>query len=116
MGTTGGEVFVEQWLDLRALPEVMDEVAGQADAVVRHAITWVARPDGFEPSPVCLLRPLGEAMDLVAAAFEEVGRAFAGQWGEIRSGVLSATAALEQAEACAVADAARVHAGLPGVA
>ncbi|NPC98838.1 hypothetical protein [Nocardioides sp. zg-DK7169] len=111
-----GDVFVERWLDLRRLPEVMDEVAAQAAAVVDHAVTWVARRDGFEPSPVCLLRPLGEAMDQVAAAFEELGSRYAAQWQDVRDAVVASTAELERSDRLAADDAARVHAVLPGPA
>jgi len=111
-----GDVFVERWLDLRRLPEVMDDAGGQAAAIVEHAVTWVARRDGFEPSPVCLLRPLAEAMDQVAVAFEELGRRYAEQWREIRDAVVLSTAELEHADRAAAQDAARVHAQLPGTA
>lgn len=112
----GSEVFVERWLDLRRLPEVMDDVADQAAQVVDHAVTWVARRDGFEPSPVCLLRPLAEAMDQVGAAFEELGRRYAAQWQEIRDAVVTAGADLARSDRLAVDDAARVQTRLPGVA
>ena len=111
-----GDVFVERWLDLRRVPEVMDDAGGQAAAIVEHAVTWVARRDGFEPSPVCLLRPLAEAMDQVAAAFEELGGLFAGQWQEVRDAVVVSTAELERADRAAAQDAARVHAQLSGAA
>ncbi|WP_182524594.1 hypothetical protein [Nocardioides dongkuii] len=97
----GAEVWVERWDDLRRLPGVMDEVGAQADQVVRHATTWVASRRGFEPSPVCLLRPLAEAMDLVAWAFESAGRELAEQWAEVRAGVVLAERALASSDGAA---------------
>ena len=100
---TGGEVFLDAWLDLRRLPLVMDDVAAQAEAIVDHARTWVAQRDGFEPSPVCLLRPIAEVMDRVAGAFEDVGRALAREWSEVRAGVVAAERELAAAEDSAAA-------------
>lgn len=87
---TSAEVYVEDWQDLRRLPAVMDEVAEQADLIVGHARTWVANRAGFEPSPVCLLRPLAEAMDLVDWAFRRLGEELDEQWSQVRAGVVAA--------------------------
>ena len=102
-GAGAGEVFLDAWVDLRRLPLVMDDVAAQADAIVHHARTWVAQREGFEPSPVCLLRPLAEVMDVVSAAFEQAGRALAREWAEVRAGVVTAERELAAAEESAVA-------------
>lgn len=110
------EVFVEDWDDLRRLPLVMDEVADQADRIVEHATTWVANRAGFEPSPVCLLRPLAEAMDQVARAFEGVGREFGGQWAEIRAGVVTAERELVGSDQRAAGAHAALGRALQGVA
>jgi hypothetical protein len=93
------EVFVERWGDLQQLPYVMDEVADQMEGIVEHATTWVANRAGFEPSPVCLLRPLAEAMDLLAQAFEELGEEFAEQWAQVRAGVVTAERELSGSDA-----------------
>jgi hypothetical protein len=87
---TSAEVYVEDWDDLRRLPTVLDEVAEQADRIVEHGRTWVANRAGFEPSPVCLLRPLAEAMDMVAWAFGRMGEEFDEQWTQVRAGVVTA--------------------------
>ena len=102
---SGAEVFVEDRDDLRRLPEVLDEVGAQADQVVRHATEWVASRRGFEPSPVCLLRPLAEVMDLVAWAFESVGRELAEQWADVRAGVVVSERALAASEESAASAA-----------
>jgi hypothetical protein len=112
----GAEVHVESWADLRRLPQVMDEIGEQLDEVVTHARTWVARRDGFEPSPVCLLRPLAEAMGLVEAAFAGLGREFGEQWGAVRAGVVAAERELAEADAAAVAASTVLASALRGVA
>lgn len=89
------DVFVADWGDLRRLPRALDEAAAQADEVTAHAVRWVAQRDGFEPSPVCLLRPLAEAMDAVRRAFEEVGRAAVEELAFLRCGVEVAARELE---------------------
>lgn len=101
--TGGAEVVVEAFDDLRRLPLIMDEVGDQADAIVRHARTWVASRRGFEPSPVCLLRPLAEAMDAVSWAFEEAGRRLAEEWSQVRAGVVVAERELADADRAAAA-------------
>lgn len=93
------DVLVTDWDDLWRLPRVLDEAAAQAAEVTAHAVRWVARRDGFEPSPVCLLRPLAEAMDAVRWAFEEAGRAAVTDLAGLREGVEVAARALEDADA-----------------
>lgn len=108
------EVFVEEWVDLRRLPLVMDDVADQAARIVGHATTWVASRSGFEPSPVCLLRPLAEAMDLVRWAFERAGREFAEEWSDVRAGVVTAERLLAGSDDRAAAAAGSLTRSLPG--
>jgi hypothetical protein len=93
------DLFVTDWDDLRRLPGVLDETADQAAAITAHAVRWVARPDGFEPSPVCLLRPLAEAMGVVRAAFEASGRTAVDALADLRHGVEVATRELEASDA-----------------
>ncbi|HTW17148.1 MAG TPA: hypothetical protein VMF51_18605 [Nocardioides sp.] len=112
----GGELFVEQWVDLRRLPLVMDDVAEQAERIVAHATTWVADRSGFEPSPVCLLRPLAGAMDVIAAAFEALGEEFAESWAGVRAGVVLAERELAASEERAVEASAAIARALIGVA
>lgn len=91
-------IVVESWQDLRRLPSDLDEVGAQAARIVDHATTWVCRKEGFEPSPVCVLRPLAEAMDLVASAFDATGHEFAERWAMLRSGVVVASAGLADSD------------------
>lgn len=117
MGATdAAEVFVERWEDLERLPLVMDEAADQADRIVQHATTWVANRAGFEPSPVCLLQPLAEAMDAVAWAFERAGEEFAQQWAEIRAGVVTSQRLLATSDAHAAGVSHGIGRVLRGVA
>lgn len=76
----------------------MAELAEQADAIVRHARDWVCRRDGFEPSPVCVLRPLAAAMDPLESAFVELGRRLDDQWRDLTDGLWAAAADLAAAD------------------
>lgn len=87
-------IEVVAWTELRKLPAAMDAFAEQFRDITRHAVTWVCRRDGFEPSPACVLRPLAEAMDPLRAGVEAVGRWFADDWADLRAGVTVAAADL----------------------
>ena len=87
-------IEVVAWTELRELPAAMDRFAEQFRDITLHAVAWVCRPDGFEPSPACVLRPLAEALDPVRAGCEAVGRWFADDWADLRAGVTVATADL----------------------
>lgn len=112
---SSAEVYVADWDDLRRLPQVLDEVADQADQIVQHATRWVANRAGFEPSPVCLLRPLAEAMDAVAWAFTRTGDEFAEQWAVVRAGVVAAERELADSDRQAVGASAGVTRGLGAI-
>lgn len=83
-------IEVRAWAELVELPAAMDELAEQLHDIVRHAVVWVCRPDGFEPSPACVLRPLAAALDPLRAGCEAVGRWFADDWADLRAGVVVA--------------------------
>lgn len=88
---TDGDLDVTAWADLESLPVRMDELAEQYAEIFRYARTWVCQRAGFEPSPVCLLRPLAEVMDLLADLFgyvEEVGRR---HWDDLHDAVVETT-------------------------
>lgn len=95
---SSGTLEVSSWDDLAALPVRMAELAEQADAIVRHARAWVCRRDGFEPSPVCVLRPLAAAMDPLETAFVELGRRLDDQWRDLTRGLRAASADLAAAD------------------
>ena len=92
----GVGIRIDDWDDLRALPSAMDDLGAQGDEIVRYARTWVCQRRGFEASEVCVLRPLGQAMELLAEAFGAAGREFADQWAEVRDAVVATTADLER--------------------
>ncbi|HET9421039.1 MAG TPA: hypothetical protein VFO49_07875 [Nocardioides sp.] len=83
-------IEVTTWVELRELPAAMDRFAEQLGHITHHAVTFVCRRDGFEPSPTCVLRPLAEAMDPLRAGCETVGRWFADDWADLRAGVAAA--------------------------
>jgi len=95
------DLLVTDWEDLRRLPGVLDETATQATQITAHAVRWVARRDGFEPSPVCLLRPLAEAMEVVRSAFECAGRTTVAALADLGHGVEVAARELEASDAAA---------------
>jgi len=98
-------IEVVAWTELRGLPAAMDGFAEQFRDITGHAVAWVCRHDGFEPSPACVLRPLAEAMDPLRAGVEAVGRWVADDWADLRAGVAVAAADLSATDA-------RVAAGL----
>jgi len=83
-------IEVATWVEMRELPAAMDRFATQFGDITDHAVAWVCRRDGFEPSPACVLRPLAEAMDPLRAGCETVGRWFADDWAHLRAGVTAA--------------------------
>lgn len=90
-----GDIDVTSWTDLDGLPGDIDVLAAQAREVFAHARTWVCQRAGFEPSPVCLLSPLAELMDLLAQGFSEVEGCAVRDWESIRSAVVATTADLK---------------------
>ncbi|GAA5155404.1 hypothetical protein GCM10023340_40590 [Nocardioides marinquilinus] len=94
MTSSDDQIEVADWAHLDAATTAMDDVAADLSATLRYAVTWMCRRDGFAPSPVCLLRPLAEAMDVVAAALDEAGRRYLADWQRVRDGVVVAAGEL----------------------
>ncbi|WP_340537094.1 hypothetical protein [Nocardioides sp. GXZ039] len=92
------EIDVDQWADLDHLPHVLDDVGRQLDDTTDYAVTWMCRRDGFATSPACVLTPLAEVMDLLAAAFEGAGRRYHDDWQRRRDDVVAATAELRASD------------------
>lgn len=90
-----GDIDITSWTDLDGLPDDIDVLAAQAHEIFEHARTWVCQRGGFEPSPVCLLAPLADLMDVFAAGFSEVERFAVGDWASIREAVVATTADLK---------------------
>ena len=59
-----GDIDISSWTDLDGLPDDIEVLVAQAHEIFQHARTWVCQRAGFEPSPVCLLSPLAELMDV----------------------------------------------------
>lgn len=90
-----GDIDISSWTDLDGLPGDIDVLATQAHDIFDHARTWVCQRGGFEPSPVCLLSPLADLMDLFADGFTEVERIAVADWLSIRDAVVATTADLK---------------------
>lgn len=90
-----GDIDITSWTDLDGLPEDIDVLEGQARAIFEHARTWVCQRAGFAPSPVCLLAPLAELMEVLAAGFNEVEERAVADWRSIRAAVVATTADLK---------------------
>lgn len=90
-----GDIDVTAWTDLDGLPADIDVLADQAHDVFDYARRWVCQRGGFEPSPVCLLAPLADLMDLFAAGFTEVEEHAVADWRSIRDAVVATTADLK---------------------
>lgn len=76
-------IEIGDWSELEGLVAVMGQVREQMSATTSYAVGWMCRPDGFATSPACLLRPLGEVMELVGDAFAEAGRAWGDDWARV---------------------------------
>lgn len=97
-------IEVADWGDLDRLATAMDEVGEQLAATTVYAVGWVCRPDGFETSPVCLLRPLGEVLARVADAFRTAGRLSHDDWRRLHDATVAAAEGLRASDAGAHAD------------
>jgi hypothetical protein len=90
-----GDIDITSWTDLDGLPDGIDVLAAQAREIFEHARTWVCQRSGFEPSPLCLLGPLAELMDVFAQGFTEVEQRAVADWQSIRGAVVATTADLK---------------------
>lgn len=81
------DIDIPSWSDLDRLDEDMVLLAEQLRSVTGYARRWVCQRDGFEPSPLCLLRPLAPLLDVVADGFLELERRALGDWADLREGV-----------------------------
>lgn len=88
------DIDIAAWGDLERLPEDIDVLAGEAHDIFGYARTWVCQRAGFEPSPICLLAPLADLMDVLAQGFDEVERIAVDDWASIRAAVVATTADL----------------------
>lgn len=88
-------IDVTSWSDLAGLPQDMALLDAQFRQLSDHARQWVCNKQGFAPSPVCLLQPLGEFMDWLAEAVTAAEHVVHGEWGTLSDGVAAATTELQ---------------------
>ena len=81
------EMWVGEGGTFGALDEDMAALSGQLTAIVAYARRWVCQRAGFEPSPLCLLRPLADVLDGVGDGFAHVGRTGRADWRDLRGDV-----------------------------
>ncbi|MCY7397061.1 MAG: hypothetical protein LH468_13095 [Nocardioides sp.] len=96
---TTTQIEVTDWEELRRLPGAMQTLCGQAEEMVRHARAWVCSTEGFEPSPMCVLRPLVPVMHQLEDVFTRLGDELSQEWARLQLGVEQARAELEAADA-----------------
>lgn len=82
-----GTIVIRDLDTMRELIDGMQETASQGYDLVGYCGTWVTQKDGFEPSPVCALRPFAAAMDAVEGALDEAFWIFQAKWSALTSGV-----------------------------
>jgi len=81
------QVRLTAWSALDGLTGEMDELADQISAITAYARRWVCQRAGFEPSPLCLMRPLAELMDVLADAFAGLERVAHDDVADLRLGL-----------------------------
>lgn len=94
---------VGAWSDLDDLAAALDLLEHHVGTITRFARAEVCDPDGFEPSPVCVLRPLVPVLHRVEEAFADLGDLLGSRVEHLRTGVLVATGRLVDADLGAAA-------------
>ena len=87
---------------------LLDLLGEQQDDLGRYAATWACRAEGFRPSPVCLLAPLGSALDPVRERVETLSAELSASWRHLADGVRGSREQLERAEDAVAHDLARL--------
>lgn len=107
------DLALASWDHLDDLATAGADLAEQAAAVVAHTVTWALRPDGFEPSPVCVLRPLAAALDPLADVVRALGRRLDEQWTDLDAGLRRTAQDLVATEHATAVRLARLDPGGP---
>lgn len=81
------DTAITSWAGLAALGSDMGHLSDDLREITAYARQWVCQRDGFEPSPVCLLRPLAALMDLLADGFLALEQQALADWADLRTGV-----------------------------
>lgn len=92
------ELYVEDLDRLGEVPRTVDALVAQVEEVVDYAREHVCRAAPFEPSPLCVLRPLAAVMREAADVFGDVGERWSREWLDLRAGVVAAHGELVEAE------------------
>ena len=87
---------------------LLDLLGEQQDDLGRYTATWVCRTEGFRPSPVCLLAPLGSALESVREQMESLSAELASSWRQLADGVRGSREQVERAEDAVAHDLARL--------
>jgi hypothetical protein len=92
---------------LTALLDTLADVRRQGASCLGYTRTEVCRPDGFETSAVCLLRPLGEALRGLSEEIAEAERVVDDWFAEVdldvrRAGLRFAHTDADQTQALAL--------------
>jgi hypothetical protein len=82
-----GQIDIESIPRMRGLIEAMQTPAAEGGELMEYATTWVTQKDGFEPSPVCALRPFARAMEAMESAFNDAFSTYQQRWTGLTEGV-----------------------------
>lgn len=78
---------ITSWAGLAALRRDTDRLADDLRATTTYARQWVCQREGFEPSAICLLRPLAALMDRLAEGFLALEERALADWADLQAGV-----------------------------
>ncbi|QYJ02681.1 hypothetical protein KUV85_10050 [Nocardioides panacisoli] len=92
---TDGVIDVTSWTDLAGLREDMAALDEQFRRLGDHARTWACNKDGFAPSPVCLLQPLGEFLDWLEEAIGAAEGLVHREWDDLAAAVTAVTGEMQ---------------------
>ncbi len=93
-----GDIRISDLDTMRDLIDSMQTTGGQGFDLVDYTKTWVTQKGGFEPSPVCALRPFAAAMDLVEEALDDAFWTFQSRWSALTEGVAHAVVDFQKTE------------------
>ncbi|GAA4809557.1 hypothetical protein ACFQ0K_14510 [Nocardioides caeni] len=80
-------IDLASWSVLSDLGDQLDAGGDDLAAIAGYARRWMCQGEGFEPSPLCLLRPLARVLDVVAETFHDLERLGVGDLLAVRDAV-----------------------------
>jgi hypothetical protein len=92
----GGELWISNESDMFSLQTAMSEVGTQAITIETYVDQWVCQKDGFEPTDICVLKPLAAAMDALKGAFDQGVTTFFDRWDSVREEAARAVQDIER--------------------